>query len=181
MNFSNLKSVKIDEVGLVRLSINGVQIWKKGYKNWVLFSTEDDDKTIYNGGVGYKDNYRIRSGGAEIAYTGASCTGFIPVKGGDVMRMSGYDLTNKSSANAINVYDGNHVNLGQAVANTASGYGEFTGAWKDYNWSSAVENPTGVLVWMVPPDARISYIRVTGYTGGDGRGMVITKNEEIQT
>jgi hypothetical protein len=72
------------------------------YKNWVLHSINQDG-TIYNG-VGYKNGYRVRSGSAEGADSNASCTGFIPAKEGDVIRVSGYNIHINGVQNAINVY-----------------------------------------------------------------------------
>lgn len=161
-------------------TIGGVEIT---YKNWARYSTESDDVTIYNSGQGYKDGYRVRSGGAEQAQNDGSCTGFIPVKAGDVIRLSGYDLTAVTAANAINIFDANHTNLGQVVANSATvGYGILQSTWKNYNWGNAggvKESQSGVYTWVVPPDPSIAYIRVTGKTGGTGASMIVTVNEEL--
>lgn len=176
MNLSNLKEVVVDGIKLVELYINGVLAWKSGYKNWVKFSTESDGVTIYNGGLGYKSGYRVRSGGAEAAMGSASCTGYIPVKGGDVVRLSGYDAAYANTENAINVYDSSKTNLGQAARNGS--YGVFNTTCSAYTWASVKEDPTGVWIWTVPPNANIAFIRVTGYTT-DGSKMIVTRNEEI--
>lgn len=187
MHLPNQKSINIDGIDMKELYIDGTLIWKSGYKNWVKFSTEADGKTIYNGGLGYKDGYRVRSGGAEGSASAASCIGYIPVKAGDVIRLSGYDASYSTNANAINVYDGSHTNLGQVVANSPTdGYGIFTSTRKDYNWGNAngvKEETEGVYVWTIPPDESIAYIRVTGYSNNgktaDGSKMIVTINEEI--
>lgn len=182
MNLSDYKKLTIDGIELKSLTINGVLAWKSGYKNWVKYSTEEDGKTIYNGGKGYKNGYRVRSGGAEGALANASCTGYISVQGGDIVRLSGYDVSLASNANAINVYDADKTNLGQAASNYAnSGYGIFTsdGGYSAYGWHSVKENPSGVFNWIVPPLADIAFMRVTGYTNGDGSKMIVTVNEEI--
>lgn len=90
-----------------------------------------------------------------------------------------------TNANAINVYDGNHANLGQITANNPIyGYGIFDSAqYKSYNWggeNGVKEEKTGVYAWTIPTGADIAYIRVTGYTGGDGSKMIVTINEEIE-
>ena len=58
------------------------------YTNQIPIST-DTDGSIFNS-VGYKQNYRINSSGDVVASGGiaADCfaTGFIPVKGGDIIR-----------------------------------------------------------------------------------------------
>ena len=182
MMFSDLKKLVIPEGEVNKITVGGVTIWEN-MKNWVKFSTEADGVTIYNGGLGYKNGYRVRSGGAEASMDGASCTGFIPLKAGDVVRMSGYDALYDGSQNAINVYNADKENLGQAAANIpAQGYGIFDNQYKNYGWASITQNPTGVYVWVAPPHADIAFMRVTGFTGygiNDGSKMIITVNQEI--
>lgn len=183
MMFSDLKKLVIPEGEVNKITVGGVTIWEN-MKNWVKFSTEADGVTIYNGGLGYKNGYRIRSGGAETSQADASCTGFIPLKAGDVVRMSGYDAFFFSAQNAINVYNADKENIGQAVANVPSnGYGIFgSGAsYPSYGWASVTENPDGVYVWVAPPYNAIAFMRVTGYTLDDGSKMIITVNQEINT
>lgn len=184
MMFSDLKKLVIPEGEVNKITVGGVTIWEN-MKNWARFSTEADGVTIYNGGLGYKDGYRVRSGGAEASQNGASCTGFIPLKAGDVVRMSGYDALYDGAQNAINVYNADKENLGQAVANyPANGYGIFAGgaSYPSYGWASVTENPDGVYVWVAPPYDAIAFMRVTGftdYTTNDGSKMIITVNQEI--
>jgi hypothetical protein len=153
------------------------------FKNWVKYSTEADDVTIYNNGQGYKDGTRIRSGGAEGDDSTASHTGFIPIKAGDTVRLNGYDASKAATANAINVYNSNHEVLGQISSTSPTyGYGFFQNTWKTYNWgleNGVKEEKTDVWIWTIPPDASIAYMRVTGYTGGSGKLMVVTVNEEV--
>ena len=182
MIFSGVKAIIIPDgvVKQIARKIDGSILWKSGYKNWVKYSTEADGVTIYNGGKGYKDGYRLRSGGAEAEFASASHTGFIPLKGGDVVRMSGYDANMVSQCNAINVYDATHTNIGQVASNYPSGgYGIFEVTYAKYGWATVTENPSGVYVWVAPPYADIAFMRVTGETGGDGSKMIITVNEEI--
>ena len=185
MDFSNLKTLTIPEGEVTKITdASGNVLWQSGYTNQVPLSTESDGKTIYNGGLGYKNGYRIRSGGAEGADGNASHTGFIKAKGSDVVRLSGYNALKSENANAINVYDANHTNLGQITAGYATaGYGIFASTYKEYGWGNAKgvkEEKTGVYVWTVPTGADIAYIRVTGYTLGDGSKMIVTINEEIE-
>ena len=175
MDFSNLKELIVDGIKLVELYINGIRVWKSGYKNWVKYSTESDGKTIYNGGLGYKNGYRIRSGGAEGATSLASCTGFIPAVGGNVVRLSGYDVKYANNENAINVCDVNHTKIGQISANYY--YGIFADG--NQTWNNVILEKTGVYYWVVPDGFNIAYIRVSGKTDGDGSKMIVTINEEI--
>lgn len=183
MHLPNQKSINIDGIDMKELYIDGTLIWKSGYTNLVPLSTEADGKTIYNNGLGYKNGYRVRSGGAEASSYNASCTGYIPAKAGDAVRLSGYDVEYDTTNNAINVSDVNRNNLGQIVANAPTdGYGFFQNTWRDYNWGNSKgvkEEKTGVYIWTVPPDASIAYVRVTGKTQEDGSKMIVTINEEI--
>lgn len=178
IDFSNVKAITIPEGEVKQITCNGVVLWKGGYTNQVPLSTESDGKTIYNGGKGYKNSYRIRSGGAEASQGGCSCTGFIRAKGGDVVRLSGYDVKYNTTGNAINVSDANRNNLGQIVANSGWSYGIFEG--NTINWDDVLLEKTGVYYWIIPEGFNIAYIRVTGYTGADGSKMIVTINEEIE-
>lgn len=156
------------------------------FNNWIPYSTEDDDITIYNNGLGYKDGYRVRSGGGEAENNYATATGYIPVKAGDVVRVKGAEFLHSGTENAINVYDGSLAVLGQMAGNSSYGYGIFTEeAYANYQFSSVVENPEGVFTWVVPPHADIRYMRVTARTNytGDGTlhgdGLVVTVNEQL--
>ena len=163
-------------------------IWEQppAFINQVLISTEVDDVTIYNNGLGYKDGYRIRSGGAEGSQSNASCTGYIKAKQGETVRMSGWDLEDPGVSNAINVYDASHNNLGQITPSyPTAGYGLFTtsGGCLNYGWGKEFgvkQEKAGVYAWTLPPVESIAYIRVTGYTGGDGSKMIVTINEDIE-
>lgn len=182
MDFRELKKLTIGGVDLVQLFINGVQVFKAGYKNWVKYSTESDGVTIYNGGLGYKNGYRIRSGGAEAAQDTASCTGFIPVKGGDIVRISGVDFSKGLVDNAVNVSDSGFTNIGQMTPSYHNaGYGIFAvnAPYQAYCFDSVVKESDGVWKWVLPPaTSGVAYIRVTGYTK-DGSNLIVTVNEEI--
>lgn len=186
MDFTKLKKLSIGGVELKQLFINGVQVWKSGYKNWARYSTEADGVTIYNGGKGYKDGYRVRSGGAEGATAQGACTGFIPVKGGDIIRFSGWDMSIKTNENSVNVSNSKFENVGQFTMIPAV-YGAFQpgSSCAAYNHTSVVKESDGVWKWVVPPaDSGVAYIRVSGCLylsqGETGESMIVTVNEEIQ-
>lgn len=182
LNLSGYKSFALNGVDIRRLTINGVQVWKGGYKNWVYFSTTNDGTTIYNGGLGYKEKYRVSSSGAEKEMSAAICTGFIPVSAGDVVRFypANPDMFS-ASGNAINAYDASFTHLGQAASNSA--YGIFGSTYKAYNWSSCVAEGNGIYRWTVPPAASgVAYIRISLYDNRNnpkGDNMIVTINEEI--
>ena len=160
--------------------IVGTLVISGGYTNQVPISINADG-TIYNG-IGYKNGYRIRSGGEEQAFGGASCTGYIKVKPNDVIRISGFNIKNSSyTANVINISDSEFVNLGQWSANYAGGYGNLAGT--AYAKAEAmIEEGNGVYKWVIPPAdfCETAYIRVSGVTNGDGSVMIVTVNVEIK-
>lgn len=183
MDFTKLKTLSIGGVELKQLLVGGVQAWKSGYKNWVPFSTEADGETIYNGGLGYKDGYRVRSGGAEGENLLTTCTGFIPVQGGDVLRISGCDFASKDNGNAINASNSSFTNIGQFTMMPAR-YGIFNGEYSAYDIQSVVEEKSGVWKWTVPPAASgVAYIRVSGQNASGtypGANLIVTINEAIE-
>ena len=94
---------------------NKQDLFKPSITNIIPLSTEADGKTIYNNGLGYKDNCRVRSAGGEEETDCTSCTGYIPYKKGDVLYISPYFLY-RNAVNAINFYNKNFECLGQFTA-----------------------------------------------------------------
>lgn len=182
LNFANYPRLEIPEgrVKQIARKSDGLVLWEAGYVNMVPLSINSDG-SIYNS-TGYKNGYRIRSGGAEGAQSGSTCTGFIPVKGGDVVRISGCTFGYPQNGNAVNVANASFTNIGQFTMLPAH-YGIFLEGYSAYAASSVVEEATGVWKWVVPPAAAgVAYIRVTGYnsTGSaPGANLIVTVNEEI--
>lgn len=182
MDFSKFKKLTIGGVELKQLFINGIQVWKSGYKNWVKYSTEADGVTIYNGGLGYKDGYRIRSGGAESESSNTTITGFIPFKQGDILRISPA-FSGKNTENAINFFVGN-TNFGQATHSGAR-YGNCSNAngWSQANIFSEEDGVTVLDISKVTNGDGITHVRITHFLGGgilnSGSGIIVTVNEEI--
>lgn len=179
-NLSQIKSLTINGISLKQLFINGLSIWSK-FKNWVRYSTETDGTTIYNGGLGYKNGYRVRSDGAEATQSGAACTGYIPVTAGDVIRVSGCTW-DSSVSSAINAFDSSFTNLGQVVGNGGDyGYSHFGqgNSWAAHGQHSIVQTDS-YYEWIVPPyvssSIHCAYIRITGKVS-DGSKLCVTINE----
>lgn len=185
MDFSKFKKLTIGGVELKQLFINGIQVWKSGYKNWVKYSTEADGVTIYNGGLGYKDGYRIRSGGAESAQYYGTITGFIPFKKGDVLRIYP-KFTGQNTINTINFADSNFGNLGQ-INDSGAAYGIC--ATNRDNYLTQVIDGVSTLTYGDSIDQSIRYIRITHFILDNagvqseiksGSEMIVTINEEIE-
>jgi hypothetical protein len=181
MDLSNYKFIKVSGINMRSLAIDGVEVWRWAYKNWVPFSINADG-TIYNNGLGYKDGYRVRSGGAETTQPSATITGYIKVSAGDIIRISGCNFNEKSVNAAINASDSSFTNIGQLVGNSV-GYGIFGGEYYDYSMHSVVEEKTGVWRWIVPPaESGVAYIRITAgsyQATPTGADLIVTINEEI--
>jgi hypothetical protein len=89
--------------------------------NWITNSINADGTPFVgaNGESGYKTGYRLSlSSGGETAADGYECTGFIPAKLNDVIRVKNIDLTSENSTNIV-VYDSDK----QPTKGTATQYG----------------------------------------------------------
>ena len=167
---------------------DGLVLWSAGYINMVPLSTTDDGVTIYNGGLGYKNGYRIRSGGAEAAADNAVCTGFIPFKTGDVLRIYPAFI-GRNTDNAINFADASFTNLGQRV-DVGGGYGICTTNSALWGACETVVNGVSVVdISNIPNAGDVAYVRITNIYGQTGDGtqspissgaeLIVTINEEI--
>lgn len=130
MDFSKVKSITIPEGKVKSITCGGVVLWKvpENKKNWVLYSTEADGKTIYNGGKGYKDGYRVRSAGAEAENPDATVTGYIPYRKGDKLYIYP-PFIGRNTENTVNFYNGEFACLGQ-ITDSGSLHGICTAAFK---------------------------------------------------
>lgn len=189
IDFGKVKAIVIPEGEVTNITINGATAWAKpaSYKNWVRYSTEANSTAIYNGGLGYKDGYRVRSGGAEAAQTFTTITGYIPYKKGDKLYIYP-PFRGENTANTVNFFDSSFTNLGQ-VTGSGGMYGicQLSGnpfQPKNVNDVTVVDLST---VTAVGVDS-IAYVRIGNYikSGGNtgdstiqsGAEMIITKNEE---
>ena len=190
IDFSTFKKLTIGGVELKQLFINGIQVWKAGYKNWVPYSTTEDGKTIYNGGLGYKNGYRMSSSGAEKTQTGSALTGFIPAKFGDVIRMGNAHWGSAGASDGysyIAYYDANfklkltinkHENSSSNghISNVGSSYKELV----DRGASNILTDSKGVTTFNIVFTSPVSYSYIRINATADGADMIVTVNEEIE-
>lgn len=187
MIFSTIKTITIPEGAVKKITVGGAVLWEEpaSYKNWVFYSTEADGETIYNGGKGYKDGYRIRSGGAEAQVSYGVCTGYIPYKQGDKLYIYP-PFTGENTVNAINFYDSAFNCLGQ-VTDEGNGYGFCNDSGNLVtSFKTTLINGVSVLdisAVTVSGVADVAHVRVTHRLTSiqSGAEMIITKNEEIPT
>lgn len=150
------------------------------YTNQIPIST-DTDGSIFNG-IGYKQGYRLNSSGnvADATSGGITtdcfATGFIPVKGGDVIRFSGAYVEGNSGGANNWYYDSSKVK--GAIGFTPYGFVSNLAAVKnlfkacDYN-----ENEQRLYSFTLKDNVEAGYMRFTLF--GDGANAIITVNEEI--
>lgn len=189
MNLADYKKLSIDGIELKDLTINSILAWKaKTFTNLIPLSTEADGKTIYNGGLGYKFGYRVRSGGAEIsAENNIFCIGFIPFKLGDVLRMytpSGFAPS--GAVSSINLYDIGYNNIGQTAYNGSYGIMQHNSGL----WSNCVTVDNNGMMTFTLPNVKdidkVAFIRITNkYPFGiayseEIKQTVYTVNEQIE-
>lgn len=174
MDFSTVKALSIKEGIVKKIECNNVTIWQKApsIKNWVKYSTNQDG-TIYNG-QGYKVGYRVRSGGTEATEASSTCTGFIPLKNGDTLRISP-PFSGMNTENAINFYKSDFTVFGQ-ITDSGAVYGSCTSAYK-----TTVINGVSSLTLDSRHNDTIAYVRITHSTTvtSNGANFIITINQEI--
>lgn len=185
MDFSKVKSITIPEGKVKSITCGGVVLWKvpENKKNWVLYSTEADGKTIYNGGKGYKDGYRVRSAGAEAEQFFTTITGYIPYRKGDKMYIYP-PFRGENTSNTVNFYNDEFACLGQTT-DSGNLHGICTAAFRP-----TVINGVSVLdlsAATVSGVNDIAYVRIgnligRGETGqspiSSGAEMVITMDQQ---
>lgn len=184
MDFSNVKKISISAGDVKQIEIDGVVVWKGGYKNWVPLST-DTDGSIYNG-VGYKDNTRLSSSGgvSGSAQAGSATVGFIPCTAYDVIRLKGAVWLGTHASFGghyyINYYDADKKFLGGFADSAYVGnYDRFVSI--TYDASNGVttfyNNMDATSSSYIESIEKAAYVRFNAY--GKGADMIVTINEEI--
>ncbi len=151
-----------------------------GYVNQMPIST-DANGNVYNG-VGWKGKTRISgSSGNESEHSYAACTGFIPVKAGDVVRMKYtgtspgiWEQQKTESLCNFAYYNASHTWLGSAVQN--SPYGICT----NNDIPTGTLGDGGIVSATVPNNANIAYLRIGCAVFNESLdGLIVTVNQEI--
>ena len=160
------------------------------YINQIPLST-DSSGAIYNGGLGYKNGFRLSSSGEEKANAASFVTGFIPVKAGDVIRFSGAYIAGEAAVMNNYMFKANHTKVtGSTTINGVSidynpltPYSFFASPKKEtvrvlYGPMEIDETNQRVLSMTIPNTGGIAYARFT-LNVADGANAIITINEEI--
>lgn len=137
-------------------------------KNHIL-SSINSDGTPYNGGKGYKEEYRLNSSGVEFAVYDGVVSGFIPYNGEDVeLRIPNRNTTHGS--NYFHIYDSNFGCLKKASdGTTIDGSFHTLGNWVErYGATATVEDATITTKYVIPKESiheDTAYIRVSAQIG----------------
>jgi len=139
----------------------------------VLRLAVSSDGTPYNGGQGWKADTRLNSSGTEAAYTGVECTGFIPVKYGDViyfknLKAYAHSSTTYRAQQYFATYDANKTKLVSQLVNyldNSPGTGKAKEPGGDYTTTFVTSIDTANCVHTSgEPDWRnenIAYFRIS--------------------
>ena len=187
IDFKNIKGLTIPEGEVAKIDVNGSVLWEKVvapvYKNWMKYSTESDGVTIYNGGLGYKNGYRLSSSGGESTNTKDTVTGFMPVKGGETIRIKAKDTQGNTvfwyntalSTNYLNAYKEDKSLL--YAGNAKGTYGS-----SNLIESMIADTENGISIIKLKSVANIAFIRISvaGSTYAvSGVDLIVTIDEEI--
>ena len=159
------------------------------FTNWVPKSINQDG-TIYNE-VGYKDEWRLSSSGAEKELKESTVFGFIPCTEKDIIRMSGVEWmptqVNDNSNNCysyISFYDKDFtligsVNCYRGDTNLVSNISKHKLLNQDKSSHSITIDKNGIISFNISyqDGESFNYIRLSAQ--GKGENAIVTINEEI--
>ena len=152
----------------------------------ILAESVDADGNPYNDGKGWKKNTRLNSSGAEATAEGTECTGFMPIKIGDVFRFENMKIAGilpeggSNSTQYIVFYNSAKAKLHHVYTHTIckspgsqDGYFEFdeNGYWKKYDTSNLAAVSTSVN-W-----SDLAYFRISAEEISDA--SIITRNQVV--
>ena len=146
------------------------------YKNLLPLAVQSDGKTPYVGDnveKGYRPGYRLNSSRAEVQAAGRTCTGFIPVKYNDTVRLK--NIKNPTDGN-INGYV--HFYGSDLKASTGMMYEQIWNSISVDGVASFVPSQVADINSMNMNASRATaYMRIS--TGTIDNTTIITVNEEI--
>lgn len=176
--FTNTKGLAIPEGDVIKIECNGSVVWQLvenvNYTNQVPISI-DADGSVFNGGLGYKNGYRLSSSGGESVAESCTVTGFIKAKAGDTIRIKGYVWYNTaSSLNYLVAYD-------SAFAKVYTGNAKGTYQTGSLIESMGYDETTGISTVILKSGINFEFIRISvnNSIAPDGKNLIVTINEEI--
>lgn len=160
--------------GNIVITVTTVQVVvPPSYTNLVPTSL-DASGAVYNG-KGYKENYRLSSGGGESQTNSAVVSGFIPYSGQIIRAWGSTTASAGTSGNYIGFYDASHTKL-HVLAGTHRGV---TYTAVDGKYQMLVD-PAGTLDTVKPLIAQAKYIRCSFGVCADPAAFIVTLDEPIE-
>ena len=132
----------------------------------LILSSIESDKTPYNGGIGYKEGYRLNSSGIEKTLEGGVVSGFIPFTGGTVeVRVPSSNYS--GVYNYLHVYDSSFaiIKKDSSGATIDASYHQL-GEWVKNYGATYVDEGDAIKFTIPAASLAISgtaYIRVSAY------------------
>lgn len=154
------------------------------YTNQIPLSI-DTDGSIFNA-TGYRQSYRINSSGAvATALSGMDdpdnwfVTGFIPVKGGDVVRFKGAYVEGTTGGANTRFYDAskNATDYGFTPNSFSAQYDAVAAQYGPVEYDTSAQRLYSFTVPNTTSASTIKYVRFT--LRGQGADAIVTVNEEI--
>ena len=185
IEFSKIKELTLQGVKLKLLSIS------PKFTNQIKKATESDGTTIYNGGLGYIDGYRLSSSGELSIQSDTVTTGFIRCNSNSLIRLAGVTWEAAGGGNCyLSFYDSSFGLLGsinhyyssdeRTFVSTARGNVKI----KTSSTDTAIISPTkqnNTLIfdhYTFKSDAdKVAFFRINGV--GKGADMMVSVDEEI--
>lgn len=154
------------------------------YTNQIPLSI-DSNGTIYNG-TGYKTESRINSSGVVGTATSGGldslwfATGFIPVKGGDIIRFKNAYIEGTTGGANTQFYDASKNALGYAFSpySFANQYDSTAAQYGPVEYDTSTQRLYSFTVPNTASASTIKYVRFTLH--GDAPTAIVTVNEEIE-
>ena len=178
VDFSALKKLTIGGIEMMKVFINGVQVWA-GFTNQIPLSITSS-KTEYvgtNGEDGYNSGYRLNSNGTETAAAAFGVTGFIPVKYGDVVYFKNVNFTpgveSTGGGNYIAVYDSSFTKIASIKSTNVTATHYLYKPVETYADTGLIKSIT-----MADGSRNYAYLRISAT--GLNAGSIITVNEPIE-
>ena len=152
----------------------------------LLATAKDTDKTTVYNGIGYKKGTRVVISSGEVITdsntSGYVATGFIPVKAGDVIYISGAHFNTHTGWPGIVYFDENLNRIWSATSGVLMVDGpSYTGSY----WQKGERTADGVKittsnVFYAETGKHLAYVRFTFAAGDFGDGVAISVNNEIK-
>lgn len=146
------------------------------YTNQIPLSI-DADKTPYNGGKGWKSDYRLNSSGVEVEASGDGVTGYIPINDGDTIYFENYPVGYGVGTGYLSLYDSSFSHIASIQVQNTS-FDDLSNHY--YLSAGTTDEETGYLTSVTiggKYSSEVAYIRLSA-DGLDGSAIVAV-NEEI--